>query len=97
MIVNQDVELIPGTEIMNEEGTTKKSLVPQPSSHPEDPLNWSMRWKRKCVTLAIEIVLTMTSHGVGLSMPVCVDLRHWRSLNCSHVPVAWPGISFEQQ
>lgn len=42
-----NVDLIPGTEIMNEDGTAKKTLVPQPSLDPQDPLNWSMAWKRK--------------------------------------------------
>ncbi|CAO2648198.1 Nn.00g074650.m01.CDS01 [Neocucurbitaria sp. VM-36] len=40
-----NVELIPGTEIMNDDGTAKKTLIPRPSSDPQDPLNWSTTWK----------------------------------------------------
>jgi hypothetical protein len=40
------VELIPGTEVMNNDGSAKKTLVPTPSSDPRDPLNWSRKWKR---------------------------------------------------
>jgi hypothetical protein len=46
-MATHDVELIPGTEIMNADGKEKKTLVPRPSSDPQDPLNWSTPWKRK--------------------------------------------------
>ncbi|KAF1844974.1 MFS general substrate transporter [Cucurbitaria berberidis CBS 394.84] len=45
MAKHENVELIPGTEIMDEDGTAKKTLVPKPSSDPQDPLNWSTKWK----------------------------------------------------
>lgn len=46
MASHANVELIPGTEIMNANGKAEKALIPHPSSDPRDPLNWSMRWKR---------------------------------------------------
>jgi nitrate/nitrite transporter NarK len=45
MTAHQDVDLIPGTEIINEDKSAKKTLIPKPSSDPQDPLNWSTRWK----------------------------------------------------
>lgn len=46
MAANPDnVELIPGTEVMNNDGSVKKQLIPKPSSDPRDPLNWSRKWK----------------------------------------------------
>ncbi|KAF1918262.1 major facilitator superfamily domain-containing protein [Ampelomyces quisqualis] len=38
-------ELVPGTEIMDKDGMRKNTLIPQPSSDPQDPLNWSRSWK----------------------------------------------------
>jgi hypothetical protein len=49
MTTNHNVELIPGTEVMNEDGHAKKTLVPKPSSDPQDPLNWSRKYKRMFV------------------------------------------------
>ncbi|KAJ4168713.1 hypothetical protein NW754_010641 [Fusarium falciforme] len=49
-----DIEILPGTEIMADIGShhfvksedkSHRVLVPQPSSSPHDPLNWSTRWK----------------------------------------------------
>lgn len=48
MATHADIELIPGTEVMNADGKADKSLIPRPSSDPRDPLNWSMPWKRTC-------------------------------------------------
>jgi hypothetical protein len=47
MASHENVDLVPGTEIMNEDGKAKKVLIPQPSSDPHDPLNWSTTWKRQ--------------------------------------------------
>lgn len=47
MAAYHDIELVPGTEIMSKDGTAEKTLVPQPSLDPQDPLNWSKPWKRK--------------------------------------------------
>jgi MFS family permease len=44
-----NVELIPGTEMMNKDGKADKALIPRPSSDPRDPLNWSMPWKMTVV------------------------------------------------
>ncbi|OCK75960.1 serine/threonine kinase 16 [Lepidopterella palustris CBS 459.81] len=44
-------EILPGTEIMADVGShhfvksAKQVLVPQPSTDPHDPLNWSLGWK----------------------------------------------------
>jgi len=43
---HSDVELIPGTEIINEDNSAQKTLIPTPSSDPRDPLNWTRKWKR---------------------------------------------------
>lgn len=51
MTSQDSVELIPGTEIMNADGTANKALIPRPSSDPRDPLNWSMPWKSKCLAI----------------------------------------------
>jgi hypothetical protein len=49
-----DIEILPGTEIMADIGShhfvksedkSHRVLVPQPSSSPHDPLNWSTWWK----------------------------------------------------
>jgi hypothetical protein len=46
MALNFDTpDLIPGTEVMNDDGSAKKQLIPKPSSDPQDPLNWSRKWK----------------------------------------------------
>jgi len=52
MAGRRNVDLVPGTELMND--STKKTLVPQPSFDPHDPLNWSTTWKRKTKTLTYE-------------------------------------------
>ncbi|CAK3809951.1 Protein HOL1 [Lecanosticta acicola] len=50
----EDVEIIPGTEVMKDVGdvhfahaggANSSVLVPQPSNNPSDPLNWSLPWK----------------------------------------------------
>lgn len=50
-------EILPGTEIMTDVGSThfvkgrgKTVLVPQPSPDPHDPLNWSPLWKALTIT-----------------------------------------------
>ncbi|KAF2786716.1 MFS general substrate transporter [Melanomma pulvis-pyrius CBS 109.77] len=45
MVSHENIDIVPGTEIMNEDGKAKKALVPHPSSDPQDPLNWSTTWK----------------------------------------------------
>jgi hypothetical protein len=42
---HSNVELIPGTEIV-QDSSAQKTLIPTPSSDPRDPLNWTRRWKR---------------------------------------------------
>ncbi|KAI8943860.1 hypothetical protein NX059_001832 [Plenodomus lindquistii] len=45
MGLQKHTDFIPGTEIMNDDGMAKRTLIPVPSSDPQDPLNWSRRWK----------------------------------------------------
>lgn len=45
------VDLIPGTEIISDDGSAKIQLIPKPSSDPRDPLNWSRKWKRMFLRL----------------------------------------------
>lgn len=42
-----EVDLVPGTEIMDADGRAKRALIPVPSDNPRDPLNWSFTWKRE--------------------------------------------------
>jgi hypothetical protein len=45
-MARHEVDLVPGTDIMGEDGKEKKALIPHPSSDRHDPLNWSTTWKR---------------------------------------------------
>ena len=63
--------IVPGTEIMTDVGSTHflksssgpdRVLVPQPSSSPHDPLNWSKFWKFS--TLACATAVTFIQ-GLG--------------------------------
>lgn len=47
MVIHTEIEIIPGTEIVNLDGKADKTLIPIPSSDPRDPLNWSKPWKGK--------------------------------------------------
>lgn len=49
MTSHNDIEFIPGTELMGEDGIANKALIPTPSSDPQDPLNWPQGWKRKSI------------------------------------------------
>ncbi|RAQ99104.1 MFS general substrate transporter [Stemphylium lycopersici] len=63
---HKDIDLIPGTEIVNDDGTAKKVLVPKPSSDPRDPLNWSRRWK--LMVMASQWLFTWISVTGALSI-----------------------------
>ncbi|KAL6702894.1 hypothetical protein ACN47E_000856 [Coniothyrium glycines] len=43
--MSPSVELIPGTEIIADDGLAQKTFIPAPSSDSQDPLNWSRPWK----------------------------------------------------
>lgn len=45
MTLHGNVDMPPGTELMAEDGAAKKTLIPHPTSDPQDPLNWSTAWK----------------------------------------------------
>ncbi|KAH8706980.1 major facilitator superfamily domain-containing protein [Phaeosphaeriaceae sp. PMI808] len=66
MAPHHDDLLVPGTEIMNDDGTAKKTLVPQPSSDPQDPLNWSTPWK--LMVMASQWIFTWISVTGALSI-----------------------------
>ncbi|KAF9741348.1 hypothetical protein PMIN02_004374 [Paraphaeosphaeria minitans] len=58
-------EILPGTEIMADvgehhfvKGAHRTVLVPQPSDHPDDPLNWSTTWKIACIVSASMVTFT---------------------------------------
>ena len=64
------IQIYPGTEIMTDVGshhfvkssaTSQKVLVPQPSADPNDPLNWSRKWK-----VAVMSTTTLMSFSQGL-------------------------------
>lgn len=68
MTGHADVELIPGTEMMNADGKADKALIPRPSSDPRDPLNWSKPWKRVyCIHPSASHSLTRTAVTVVAS------------------------------
>ncbi|KAF2002431.1 MFS general substrate transporter [Amniculicola lignicola CBS 123094] len=79
-VVSQDVDLVPGTEIMAESGRAKKALVPVPSSDPHDPLNWSTAWK--LTVMASQWLFTWISVTGALSIaPMFPLLGHEFKLN----------------
>lgn len=41
------LDMPPGTELMADDGKEKKAYIPHPSADRQDPLNWSLPWKRK--------------------------------------------------
>ena len=62
-------EILPGTEIMTDVGSThfvknrgSTVLVPQPSADPHDPLNWSPMWKTLC-TISVSWVTFTQGYG----------------------------------
>ena len=59
-----NVEILPGTEVMTDVGShhfvkgSSHVLVPQPSSDPHDPLNWSVLWKGLCISASTFVTFT---------------------------------------
>ncbi|KAI7502090.1 serine/threonine kinase 16 [Hortaea werneckii] len=57
-------EILPGTEVMADVGSHhfvkggSHVLVPQPSDDPQDPLNWSKKWKGFCISAACSVSFT---------------------------------------
>ncbi|KAK7417639.1 hypothetical protein QQX98_004460 [Neonectria punicea] len=68
------IEVIPGTEIMADVGKhhfiksehSHRVLVPQPSQHPDDPLNWTPLWKLS--TILSVSTMTFTQGFAPLSL-----------------------------
>ncbi|KAF2443687.1 MFS general substrate transporter [Karstenula rhodostoma CBS 690.94] len=60
------VDLVPGTEIMDADGRAKKALIPVPSNDPRDPLNWSKKWK--LMVMASQWLFTWISVTGALSI-----------------------------
>ncbi|CAG9973701.1 unnamed protein product [Clonostachys byssicola] len=61
------LEILPGTEIMADvgehhfvksKGKSHRVLVPQPSHSPNDPLNWSTKWKLSAILAASTLTFT---------------------------------------
>ncbi|EMF14204.1 MFS general substrate transporter [Sphaerulina musiva SO2202] len=61
------IDIVPGTEVMTDVGShhfvkgggaSSQVLVPQPSEHPHDPLNWSQWWKMLCITSTTVVTFT---------------------------------------
>ncbi|KAF1966864.1 MFS general substrate transporter [Bimuria novae-zelandiae CBS 107.79] len=61
-----EVDLVPGTEIMDADGRAKKALIPVPTNDPRDPLNWSMKWK--LMVMASQWLFTWISVTGALSI-----------------------------
>ncbi|USP80491.1 hypothetical protein yc1106_07765 [Curvularia clavata] len=59
------VDLVPGTEIINDD-SAKQQLIPRPSSDPQDPLNWSRKWK--LMVMASQWLFTWISVTGALSI-----------------------------
>ena len=70
------VDIVPGTEVMVDVGNlhfvkssakADRVLVPQPSSDPHDPLNWSTFWKFSTLTCATFVTFMQTMSPVALA------------------------------
>ncbi|KAH9874838.1 hypothetical protein J1614_004325 [Plenodomus biglobosus] len=76
----ENVDFIPGTEIMNDTWNVEKTLIPSPSSDPQDPLNWSRGWK--LTVMASQWLFTWISVTGALSIaPMFPLLGHEFGLN----------------
>jgi len=62
---HSNVELIPGTEIV-QDSSAQKTLIPTPSSDPRDPLNWTRKWK--LMVMASQWLFTWISVTGALSI-----------------------------
>lgn len=64
-------EILPGTEVMTDTSHVSfvKSgdtvLIPQPSSNPEDPLNWTPFWKSGAVVCSVLLGFIQGAFGSG--------------------------------
>ncbi|KAF2688427.1 MFS general substrate transporter [Lentithecium fluviatile CBS 122367] len=67
MASSTGIDLVPGTEIMQEDGSVKKALIPRPSQDPHDPLNWSTTWK--LTVMSSQWLFTWISVTGALSIP----------------------------
>ena len=65
------VEILPGTEVMTDVGSTHfvkskhkrpQVLIPQPTDDPHDPLNWSLPWK---ISTIVASSMVTFSQGLG--------------------------------
>ncbi|KAF9894130.1 hypothetical protein FE257_009103 [Aspergillus nanangensis] len=70
-VISQDVNLIPGTEIMRpgdsiEGGNREPALLPEPADDPADPLNWTRAWKY--TVIAVHFCYLFVSVESALSM-----------------------------
>ena len=80
------VEILPGTEIMTDVGSThfvkgrgKTVLVPQPSADPHDPLNWSPLWKILCITSVSWISFTQGYGPLALAPQFPLYIKDFHS------------------
>lgn len=78
-------EILPGTEIMADvgshhfvKGAGRTVLVPQPSDHPDDPLNWSTPWKIACIVSAAVVTFTQGFGPLALApaFPALMEAFH---------------------
>ncbi|PQE14259.1 MFS transporter protein [Rutstroemia sp. NJR-2017a BVV2] len=82
----QDVELLPGTEILlhpNENNVLVESdkeleLIPAPSDDPSDPLNWSPKWKAIVIVNQAIFVFTsvLTPFSITPLTPIFIEIFH---------------------
>ncbi|KAI7970320.1 hypothetical protein EIK77_005461 [Talaromyces pinophilus] len=88
-----DTNIYPGTEVMTDvgsrhfvksSGTSSRVLVPQPSSDPCDPLNWSPKWKVAAIGCTTFMVPIQSSFGrrpvLIISTLICLVSNIWRAV-----------------
>jgi len=93
-----DIDLVPGTEIIPDDGTPMKASIPRPSHSPHDPLNWSSPWKRTWSQKNLPMrCLTSCSYRNGQPVALHLDIRYWRAFYSPDVPSSCRGVPPQQQ
>ncbi|RDW79572.1 MFS general substrate transporter-40 [Coleophoma cylindrospora] len=79
---HESIEVIPGTEILIQEDSARHAqqvcLVPQPSTHAEDPLNWAPKWKAMVIIVQAVFVFisVLTPLSIAPLTPIFIQEFH---------------------
>lgn len=91
------MEILPGTEIMTDVGAhhfvkgSSGVLVPQPSSSPHDPLNWSLKWKTLAICASTSVSFTQ---GFGPLALAAAFPYYMQDFDCSLADaIQFTGVS----